>query len=179
MRGIAARGCEQDNGLDHGAAQRAFIGAAKKGREQLADGFVLFGLLDAVLLGENRGAVLVQQVDHAFGHKQQVAFHQPYRDRRADCRENAQAGCVGDSFLPAPLLLFGLELRIARACAVCLLRVMHGAGWIGADFVNGSDLAALGDDGIGGELAHLELRALCLVVGLWLIVADRGVLVAR
>jgi hypothetical protein len=59
VRGVAARGGEQDNGLDHGAAQRAFIGAAKKGREDFAYRFVLFGLLDAVLLGKNRGAVLV------------------------------------------------------------------------------------------------------------------------
>ena len=62
---------------------------------------------------------------------------------------------------------------------VCLLRVMNGASGIRADFVNGANVAALGNDGIGSELAHLELRALCLVVGLRLVVADRGVLVAR
>ena len=37
LRGIAARSREQDNGLDHGATQGAFVGTAKKGREQLAD----------------------------------------------------------------------------------------------------------------------------------------------
>ena len=64
-------------------------------------------------------------------------------------------------------------------CAVRLLRMMDGASGIRADLVHRANLAAFGDDGIGGELAHLELRALGLVVGLRLVVADRGVLVAR
>jgi len=37
-----------------------FRRCGEEGREQLADGFIFLGLLDAVLFGENRGAVLVQ-----------------------------------------------------------------------------------------------------------------------
>ena len=45
--------------------------------------------------------------------------------------------------------------------------------------MNGADVAAFGDDGVGGEPAHLELRALGIFLFCGLIVADRGVLVAR
>ena len=85
LRGIAARGGEQDDGLDNDTAQGAFVGAAKKGCEQLSDGVVILGLFDAVLFGKDRGAVLVEQVDHMLGHKQEVAFHQPHKLGR-QCR---------------------------------------------------------------------------------------------
>jgi hypothetical protein len=178
VRGITARSREQNDRFDHGAAQCALVGMAKKGREQLTDGVVIFGLLEAVLLGENRGAVLVQQVDHALGNKQEVAFHQPHRDSRANRRENAKAGCIGDGFHPAPLILFGFECSIVRPIAVHLLRVMDGAIGIFAYLMDCADVAAFGDNGVGGKLAHLELGSLSLVVGLWLIVADGDVLVA-
>jgi len=50
---------------------------------------------------------------------------------------------------------------------------------IRAHLVNGTDVAAFGDDGIGSELAHFELRALGIFLLLGLVVADCGVLVAR
>jgi hypothetical protein len=60
------------------------VAASRKACEEFADRFVVLGLLDAVLLGKDRGAVFVQQVRQTLGHKQQVAFHQPHRDSRAN-----------------------------------------------------------------------------------------------
>jgi hypothetical protein len=74
------------------------------------------------------------------------------------------------------LVLFVLPLRIVPAGL--LFRMMHRAGGIGADLVDGANVAAFGDDGLGGELAHLELRALRLFFRLRLVVADGNVLVA-
>src|SRR6202041_2708636 len=84
---------------------------------------------------------------------------------------------IGDSFLSAPLFLLSLELHIASACAVPLLRVMDGAGEICAHFVDRAHVAAFGNDGFGRVLARLELGTLGLVLRLRLFVADRGVLV--
>ena len=57
--------------------------------------------------------------------------------------------------------------------------MMHRASGIGADLVDGADIAALGNDGVRRELAHLELGALRLILGLRLLVPNCGVLVAR
>ncbi len=65
------------------------------------------------------------------------------------------------------------------ARAGCLLGMVDGAVGIDADLLNCSHVAAFGDDGLGRVLAHLELRARGLVLRLRLVVANRGVLVAR
>jgi hypothetical protein len=56
---------------------------------------------------------------------------------------------------------------------------MHRATGIGTDLVNGADVAALGDDGLRGELAYLVLWTLCLLLALWFLISDGGVLIAR
>jgi hypothetical protein len=45
--------------------------------------------------------------------------------------------------------------------------------------MNGADIATLGDDGLGGELAFLELGALSVVLRLRAVIPNCGVLVAR
>jgi hypothetical protein len=45
--------------------------------------------------------------------------------------------------------------------------------------MDGAHVATLGNDGFGGELAHLELGALRVVFRLRLVISNRGVLVAR
>jgi hypothetical protein len=55
--------------------------------------------------------------------------------------------------------------------------MMDGAGWIGADLVEGANVRAFSDDGVGGELAHLELGTFGVVFRLRLVVPNRGVLV--
>ena len=59
-------------------------------------------------------------------------------------------------------LLFGLPFRIVAI--LLLLRMMHRAGGIGADLVNGANIAALRNDGLCRELAHLELGSLRLIL---------------
>ena len=56
---------------------------------------------------------------------------------------------------------------------------MYGTRGIGAHFVDGTNIAAFGDDGVGGVLTHLELRTLGLLFGLRFLVPDGDVLVAR
>ena len=63
-------------------------------------------------------------------------------------------------------------MRIGHARAGCLLGMVNGAVGIDADLLDGPHVAAFCDDGVGGELAHTELRARGLG-------ADRSVLVAR
>ena len=118
-----------------------------------------------------------KSADQLLQHEKQVAFHQPHRNGGADGGEDTEAGRVGDGLFLALLLLFGLPLLIVAAGL--LLGMMHRAGWIGADLVDGADVAAFGDDGLGGELAHLELGPLRLVLRLRLLVPNGGVLVAR
>ena len=69
--------------------------------------------------------------------------------------------------------------HFASSRLLLLLRMMHRAGWIGAHLMDGADVAAFGDDGLGGELAHLELGPLRLFLRLRLVVPNGGVLVAR
>lgn len=76
-----------------------------------------------------------------------------------------QAGRAGNRFLAAAVGLLGLPCLIVAAGL--LLRVMHGAGEIGTHLMDGSHVVSLGDDGVRGELAHFELRALGLVLRLW------------
>ncbi|WP_260739401.1 hypothetical protein [Tunturiibacter lichenicola] len=56
---------------------------------------------------------------------------------------------------------------------------MHGTREIGTHFVNGTNIATVGDDGFGGVLTHLELRTVGLLFVFWFLVPDGGVLVAR
>jgi len=55
---------------------------------------------------------------------------------------------------------------------------MDGASRIGTYLVEGANITALGDDGLGGELAHFELGPLRVVFRLWLVIPNGGVLVA-
>ena len=135
------------------------------------------GLADAVKPKDDRQTALVQDGGKALGDKEQVALHQADGNRVAGCFQDAKAGCLGDGLFAAALLLLCLECRIRRG--PLLAGVVNWAIGIRAHLVNGADVAAFGDDGVGGELAHLELRALGIFLLLGLVVADRGVLVAR
>src|SRR6185437_2953692 len=88
--------------------------------------------------------------------------------------QDAEAGCVSDGLLSALLLLLGLPLLIA---AGLLFRMMDRTSGACADLMYGADIATFGDDGLGSELAHLELGPLRVFLGLWLVVPNRCVLV--
>src|SRR6201998_3234657 len=111
--------------------------------------------------------------------KQEVPLHQPYRDCRANRSQNSKPRDVGDGFLSAPLFLLGLESGVACASSGLLLRMVDGAGGIGADFVDRAHIGAFRDDGLRRKLARLELRTFGVVFRLRLVISDRGVLVAR
>ena len=123
------------------------------------------GLADAVKPKDDRQTALVQGGGKALGDKEQVALHQPDGNRVAGCFQDAKAGCLGDGLFAAALLLLCLECRIRRG--PLLAGVVNGAIGIRAHLMNGADVAAFGDDGVGGELAHLELRALGIFLLLW------------
>lgn len=67
--------------------------------------------------------------------------------------------------LPFPVVVLSLYLGFG---------VMDRTSGIGADLLDGADFAALGDNGVAGELAHLELRMLRLVFRFRLLIANRG-----
>ena len=90
--------------------------------------------------------------------------------------EDAEAGSVGNGLVLALLLMFGLLLLIVAAGL--LLGMMDRAGCVRADLVDATNVATLGDDGLGGELAHFEFGPLRLIFRLWLMVSNGGVLVA-
>jgi hypothetical protein len=94
------------------------------------------------------------------GDKEQVALHQPDGNRIAGCFEDAEAGCLGDGFLVASLLLFCLECRIRRG--LLLTGVVDGAFGIGTDGTDFAFLCAFGNDGLGGVLAGFVLRPVAL-----------------
>jgi len=54
---------------------------------------------------------------------------------------------------------------------------MDGAGRIGTYLTDRAHVAAFGDDGLGGKLAHFELRTLRVVFRPGFVVSNRGVLV--
>ena len=155
---------EQDGQFNQDAPQRAFLGTAQVCAKRLANGAAVFFALDAALLGYDPQAPLVHQRGKPLRNKQQIALHQSHGDGGGDGGECTNADGSGNRLLATLLLLLRLELCIVRAGAGWLLRVMHGAGRIGAHLVDGAHIAALGDDGVGGELAHLELRALGLFI---------------
>jgi hypothetical protein len=108
--------------------------------------------------------------------EKQVTLHQANRHGCTHSGEDAETGSVGDGLLLALLLMFGLLLIFVAAGL--LLGMMDRAGCVRADLVDAANVAPLGDDGIGGELAHFELRPLRLILRLWLMVTNGGVLVA-
>jgi len=77
------------------------------------------------------------------------------------------------------LLLFGLESGVGVVALLLPLRVMDEELGIGAHAFGFALLGAFGDDGLGRELARLELRALGVLFRSRFLIADRGVLVAR
>ena len=174
---IAARGRQQDARLDQQPGERTFIGAAKEGGERLCHASIVALLPDAMLPRQHLDAVLVHDAYQLLKDEKQVTLHQANRNGGADSGEDTEAGRVGDGLFLALLLLLGLPLLIVAAGL--LLRMMDRAGWIGAHLMDGANVAAFGDDGLGGELAHLELRPLGVVLRLRLVVPNRGVLVAR
>src|SRR5579883_1693320 len=56
--------------------------------------------------------------------------------------------------------------------------MMDGASGVCADLMDSADFAAFGDDGLGGEFADLVLGPLGFVFRFWLVVPNRGVLIA-
>jgi hypothetical protein len=84
---------------------------------------------------------------------------------------------VGNGLFATLLFLFGLPLRIIAVAG--LLGMMHRAIRVRAYLVDGADIASLGDDGLGGELALFEFRPLGVVLRLRAVIPNRGVLVAR
>src|ERR1700709_2334250 len=60
-----------------------------------------------------------------------------------------------------------------------LLRMMNRADVIGTHLVKSANIAALGDDGLRGELAYLKLGTLGLSLALRFLTSDVGVLVSR
>ncbi len=75
---------------------------------------VSVGLADAVKPKDDRQTALVQGGGKAFGDEEQVALHQPDRNRIAGCFQDAKAGRLGDGLFAAALLLLCLECRIGR-----------------------------------------------------------------
>ena len=138
---------------------------------------VAVGLADAVKAKDDRQTALVQSGGKALGNKEQVALHQPDRNRVTGCFEDAEAGCLGNGLLAAALLLFCLECRIRRG--LLFAGVVDGAFGIGTDGADFAFLRAFGDDGLGGVLAGLVLRPVALLLVRGLLGANLDVLVAR
>ena len=172
MRRLKNGDCHQN------AADCALVGFAKKGREQLGRSVSCSdGLADAVKPKDDRQAALVQDGGKALGDKKQVALHQPDRNGVAGCFQDAEAGCLGDGFLVASLLLFCLECRIRRG--LLLTGVVDGAFGIGTDGADFAFLCAFGDDGISVVLACLVLRPVALLFIRRFLGPNLHVLVAR
>jgi len=169
--------------LQHGdchqnAANCALVGFAKKRREQFRRGVSgAAGLADAVKAKDDRQTALVQDGGEALGNKEQVALHQPDGNRVAGCFEDAKAGCLGNGFLAAALLLFCLECRICRG--LLLAGVVDGAFGIGTDGADFAFLRALGNDGLGGVLARFVFRPVALLLVRGLLGVNLHELVAR
>jgi hypothetical protein len=77
----------------------------------------------------------------------------------------------------AALLLLGFEAGIGLRRL--LLGMVNKAGRFGAYFVRFALVDALGNNGFGGVFARLELRPLCLLRRVCLLLPDFDVLVAR
>jgi hypothetical protein len=174
---IAARGRQQDAGLDQQPGERSFIGAAYEGGEGLLHTAIVALLPDAVLPRQHLDAALIHKEQQPLDDRQQVTLHQAHRDSGTDGGKDAKAKGVGNGLLLPLLFLFGLPLPIIAVGS--LLGMMHRAGEIGAHLVDGADVRAFGDDGLGGVLAFLELGALGFIFGLRPLASNRGVLVAR
>jgi len=175
--GIRSCGGKHDGGLYHQPGEGSFVGTTKKCTERFRQASIVALLPDAMLPRQCFDAALVHQAYQLLKDEKQVTLHQTDRDSGAHSRENTKAGCVGYGLLLPLLLLLGLPLRIVAAGL--RLGMMHRAGWIGTHLVDGANVRAFRDDGLGGELAHFELRPLRVVFRFRLVVPNRGVLVAR
>src|SRR5208282_5385368 len=91
---------------------------------------------------------------------------------------HAKAGRLGECFLAAALLLFGIDARIGGNVRPLLLGMVHGAFGIRADAPQLALFAALGNDSLGCEFAGLVLRPVALLLVGRLVVANLNVLVA-
>ena len=177
VAGVAACGCKQDARLDQHPRQSAFISAAEKGSKRFRYASLVALLPDAMLPGQHLDAVLIHDADQLLKDEEQVALEETNRDSGTDGSENTEAGRVGDSLFLALLFLFCLPVLIVAAG--CLLGMMHRTGWIRAHLMDGANVAAFGDDGLGNELARLVFRPLGLLFILRLLLLNGGVLVTR
>ena len=139
----------------------AFVGLAQKCCQQFGwgNGSAVY-LAEAVQQENNGQTALVQDGCETFDDKQQVLFHQANGNRFADNVKETQARGLGNGFLPAALLLFGLDRCVGSWFR--LPSVMHGAFWIGTDTPQFALSAAFGNDNLCGELAGLVLRPITL-----------------
>ena len=163
LTGFVGRVSRLQNGhFNLQASEGAFVGLAKKGRKQLGRcvGSVV-GLAEVVLTQNNGQAAFVLDRGETLDHKQKIAFHQANGYRCADGAQDTQAGDLGDGFLAAALLLFGLDGRIGSG--LLLVRVMNGAIWIRTNPLGFALLAAFRHNGLGRELAGLVLRPIALL----------------
>jgi hypothetical protein len=120
---------------------------------------------------------LIQKRERLYQNESQVPLHQPHRDSIPNRFQNTNAGGVGDGLLLTLLLLFGLPFRLVAI--LLLLRMVYRASGIRADLVDAADITALGNDGVRGEFAYLELWTFCFLLALRLLIPDGGVLIAR
>ena len=96
---------------------------------------------------------LVQERCQPSDSEQQVAFHEPDRNRIADSVQHKQSSDLSQSILTAALLLFGLYRGVGSYLPLPLLGVMHRAVEIGADFGDRALFAALGNNCFSNVLA--------------------------
>ena len=92
--------------------------------------------------------------------------------------ENTNSSRIRQCFLAAAPLLFGIDASISGNVRPLLLGMVHGAFGICADAPQLALFAALGDNGLGGELAGLVLRPVALLLIGWFVVANLNILVA-
>src|SRR6187402_1348256 len=173
--GIAPRRRQEDACFHRQPGECAFIRTTNKRSQRFSDASIIALLPDAMLPCQHLDAVLIHDAHQLFENEEQVTLQETNGNSGAHSGEDTEASRIGDGLLLALLVLLGLPLLIVAAG--WLLRMMNGAGWIGTYLVDSSNVATFGDDGLGGELAHLELGTLGVVFRLRLIVPNRGVAV--
>src|SRR5271156_5290209 len=173
---IRPRGRQQDTCLHQQPRERALVGAAQISGKGLADFPVIALLPDAVLPRQHFKARFVHEDYQLLDDEKQIALHQTDGNGCTHSGEDTNAGRVGDSLFIALLLLVSFPLLIFAVAR--LLRMMNLARRIRTDLMHGAHVGAFGNDGLGGEFAHLELGPLGLFFGLGLLVSNCGVLVS-
>ena len=89
---IILRSCrKQDDGFDDQLADKAFLGLAEKGGQQLGCGFT-FLRPDTSVPGDDLHTLLVEQGKHLFSDEEQVALHQTNGDGGDDGLQNTHDG---------------------------------------------------------------------------------------